>query len=149
MFASVTRLRVRSLKFLPPFLWYTLQSQRQVVRSAGFLGGRLLVDSHRTYWTLTLWDSEQAMKKFRGTGAHSRVMSRLAGWCDEAAYAHWTPEQDSVPQWKDAYQHLIAEGRLSRVEHPSADHSGRRFAEPRLRPLIGQDLRASNAKRAA
>ena len=87
--ASVTRLRVRGILYLPAFLWYTFRSQRQVIRAPGFAGGRLLVDAHWTFWTLTVWESEKAMKAFRGSGAHSQVMPRLPKWCDEAAYAHW------------------------------------------------------------
>jgi hypothetical protein len=78
MLASVTRLRVRSFRFLPGFLWRTFLSQRQVERGPGFVGGRLLVDSRWTFWTLTVWESEPAMKRFRGSGAHAKVMPQLA-----------------------------------------------------------------------
>ena len=141
MLASVTRLRVRSLRYLPAFLWQTFLSQRQVVRAPGFSGGKLLIDRRRTFWTLTLWQDERAMKAFRGSAAHGKVMPRLAEWCDEAAYAHWALEGDSVPDWQQAYKHLVAEGRLSRVAHPSHEHSARQFPEPRLKPLIGNDLK--------
>jgi hypothetical protein len=130
---------------MPSFLWHTFRSKRQVERAQGFLGGRLLVDAHRTYWTLTLWSSEQAMKKFRGAEAHAKVMPRLAHWCDEASYAHWMPVGDSVPSWDEAYEHLFADGRLSRVTKPSEDHANRRFPRPRLNPLIGQELKASKS----
>ncbi len=141
MLASVTRLRVRSLRYLPAFLWQTFLSQRQVVRAAGFSGGKLLIDRRRTFWTLTLWQDERAMKAFRGSAAHAKVMPRLAEWCDEAAYAHWTRDGDSVPDWQEAYGRLVAEGKLSRVAHPSREHSARQFPEPRLNPLIGNDLK--------
>lgn len=141
MLASVTRLRVRSLRYLPAFLWQTFLSQRQVVRAPGFSGGKLLIDRRRTFWTLTLWQDERAMKAFRGSAAHGKVMPRLAEWCDEAAYAHWALEGDSVPDWQQAYKHLVAEGRLSRVAHPSHEHSAQQFPEPRLKPLIGNDLK--------
>jgi hypothetical protein len=74
MFASVTRLRVRSLKYLPAFLWMTFRSQRQVLRATGFLGGRLLLDAKRTFWTLTVSESERAMNTFRGGGLHAQAM---------------------------------------------------------------------------
>src|SRR5437660_11599043 len=140
MFASVTRLRVRSAKFLPLFLWRTFSIQRQVMRAGGFLGGRLLVDVRLTFWTLTGWESEKAMKAFRGSDAHGAVMPLLARWCDEASYAHWHYTSAEVPTWLEAYEHLQAEGRLSRVEHPSPEHEARRFRAPRLSPLIGQSL---------
>jgi Domain of unknown function (DUF3291) len=141
MVASVTRLRVRSLRFLPAFLWRSLLSQRQVMRAPGFIGGRLLIDRELTFWTLTAWESEQAMKAFRGSGVHARVMPRLSEWCSEASYTHWTPTEETLPPWDDAYERLVAEGRLSRVAHPTKNHEDRRFPKPRLEPLIGQDLR--------
>jgi hypothetical protein len=141
MLTSVTRLRVRSMWYLPAFLWETFLSQRQAVHSSGFRGGRLLIDVSRTFWTLTVWESEREMKAFRGSQAHAKVMPRLAGWCDEAAYAHWNPNDDSVPSWQEAYEHLVQEGRLSRVAHPSPDHEARHFPRPRLQPLVGVDLK--------
>ena len=64
MFASVTRLRVRSLRYVPGFLWMTFLSQRQVVRAPEFVGGKLLIDARRTFWTLTAWGSERAGGEF-------------------------------------------------------------------------------------
>ena len=86
MFASVTRLRVRSVVYLPAFLWQTLLSQRQVLRAPGFFGGKLLIDVRRTFWTLTVWESDRTMKAFRGTGSHAKVMPHLVEWCDEASF---------------------------------------------------------------
>jgi hypothetical protein len=141
MFLSVTRLRVRSLYYLPAFLWMTLRAQRQSVGAPGFGGGRLLVDRRSTYWTLTAWEDEKAMKAFRGSGAHVRVMPKLIEWCDEAAYAHWTTADHSIPEWTEAWEHLVSEGRMSQVSHPSPDHESRRFSKPRLQPLIERKLR--------
>ncbi|HEY6369624.1 MAG TPA: DUF3291 domain-containing protein [Candidatus Sulfotelmatobacter sp.] len=141
MHASVTRLRIRALRFVPAFLWRTFLTQRQVERAPGFFGGRLLIDSGLTFWTLTVWENEQAMKAFRGSGAHARVMPRLAEWCNEAAYAHWAPTGDPIPAWGEAYERLIAEGRQSRVTHPSRNHLDRQFASPRVSPLIGVDVK--------
>lgn len=81
------------------------------------------------------------MKGFRGTAPHAKVMLRLVEWCDEAAYAHWIPNPAAMPSWLEAYEHLVDEGRLSRVAHPSAGHNARHFAKPRLKPLVGQDLK--------
>ena len=146
MLASVTRLRVRFVRYVPAFVWKTFLSQRQVVRAPGFLGGSLLLDAHRTFWTLTIWESERAMKTFRGSAPHAQVMPRLVEWCDEASYAHWTPTDASVPTWPEAYEHLVGEGRLSRVAHPSRDHDARQFAKPRLRPLIAKDLKPARSE---
>jgi Antibiotic biosynthesis monooxygenase len=149
MLVSVTRLRVRSLWFLPAFLRQTFRSNRQVANANGFRGGRLLVDRRRTFWTLTAWDDERAMKSFRGSGAHAQVMPRLFHWCDEAAYTHWPAKDDEIAEWPEAYERLVREGRLSRVEHPSADHAQRKFPEPRLKPMICQEIKPTLSKRNA
>lgn len=145
MLSSITRLRVRSIRFLPAFLWHAFQIQRQVERAAGFVGGRLLIDRKLTFWTLTVWENEKTMKQFRGTGAHVRVMSRLGNWCDEAAYAHWSQLGDAIPQWDESYEHLVKEGQLSRVEHSSKSHLDREFPRPRLSPLIGREMKAATS----
>src|SRR5882724_4756755 len=119
MFISVTRLRVRRFIYLPQFLWNTLFAKSQARKSPGFLGGRLLVDSHRTYWTLTVWESERAMKAYRGSGTHAAVMPRLVEWCDEASYTHWESPESAVPEWPEIYERFVSMGRLSRVAHPS------------------------------
>jgi len=141
MFVSVTRLRVRRLIDLPQFLWKTQFAKGQATKAPGFLGGRLLVDAHRVYWTLTAWESERAMKAYRGSGAHAGVMPRLVEWCDEAAYTHWESPDATVPDWPEAYDRLVSSGKLSRVAHPSPAHEARQFAPPRLHPLIGQQLK--------
>lgn len=141
MFASVTRLRIHSARNIPAFMWGNFLAKRQVERAPGFFGGRLLIDVNRVFWTLTGWESERSMKNFRGSGPHARGMPQLQRWCDEAAYAHWITTDAAVPSWLEAYTHLVREGRLSRVAHPSPNHNARQFAEPRLQPLIGVDLK--------
>jgi len=147
MLASVTRLRVRSVRNLPAFLWMTFLVLRQTSRTVGFLGGRILIDNLHTYWTLTAWENETAMKAFRGSGPHAGVMPKLVEWCDEAAYTHWIGADDSIPEWLEAYDHLVSDGRLSRVALPSRDHASRIFPKPRLRPLIEQNLKPAALSR--
>ena len=137
----VTRLRVRSLSFAPGFVSETLLARRQVVRATGFLGGILLIDTGSTFSTLTVWERDPAMKAFRGSGEHVGVMPRLAERRDEAAYADWSPANGSVPNGPEVHHRLVAEGRLSRVTHPSPNHEARYFAQPRLNPRIGQNLK--------
>ncbi|MBX9934186.1 MAG: hypothetical protein K2Y56_22140 [Methylobacterium sp.] len=52
-FVSVTRLRIRSWRFMPGFVADTLRSLSQTRDAAGFLHGSLLADRKRTFWTLT------------------------------------------------------------------------------------------------
>jgi heme-degrading monooxygenase HmoA len=141
MFVSVTRLRIRRLLDLPKFLWHTRSAEKQASKATGFLGGKLLVDRRRTYWTLTGWENEKAMKAYRGAGAHGAVMKRLPRWCDEAAYTHWESTDSAIPTWDEAYERLKSSGKLSRVEHPTPAHESREFPAPRLQPLVGSEIK--------
>ena len=131
MFISVTRLRIRSWRFMPLFAVHTLRSLSQVKRAEGFKEGRLLPDRDFTFWTMTAWESQDAMRQYMTTGAHKVAMPRLMRWCDEASVTHWVQEDDALPSWSDADARMRAEGRVSKVLHPSADHADLRYREPR------------------
>ena len=88
-FISITRLRVRSVRFLPFFLLYTYRSLGQVKKSSGFQGGGLLADRSWTFWTMTAWDNQESMRRFMTSGSHKAAMPKLLDWCDEASVVHW------------------------------------------------------------
>jgi heme-degrading monooxygenase HmoA len=142
MFVSVTRLRVRSIVYLPQFLWYTFTIERQTERAPGLIGVRLLVDFKRTYWTLTSWESEKAMKAFRGAAPHSKAMKKLPEWCDEAAYTHWTEDAPRLPDWTEAYERFIHHAKLSKVQHPSEAHQRLELRQPNLNSRLRRDFAA-------
>ena len=39
------------------------------------------------------------MKTFRGNSPHREAMQKLAGWCDEASFAHWEQDSTAWPSW--------------------------------------------------
>lgn len=134
-FVSITRLRLRSARFLPAFLVHVLLTLRQTRAAEGFLGGSLLADRRRAYWTMTLWTDAAAMRANMAGGAHRRAMPRLFGWCDEASVVHW--QTDTPPDWPEADRRMRSEGRPSRVRHPTPDHAARTYAAPRIaRPVV-------------
>ncbi len=130
-FFSVTRLRIRSSRFLPLFLVHMLTTLRQVKRAHGFQRGRLLADRHWTFWTLTAWDSQESMRLYMITGSHKKVMPRLLDWCDEASVAHWAQQEDDLPTWDRADQRMREIGRPSKVKHPSPRHASLTYDVPR------------------
>ena len=130
-FVSVTRLRLRSVRFLPGFLLHALRAQRQVRQASGFLGGALLPDRRRTFWTMTVWDSADSMRSYMLSGAHKQAMPKLVHWCDEASVAHWEQGDPVMPDWREAENRMRQTGRISKVRHPSADHAAMAFAPPR------------------
>ena len=130
-FISVTRLRVRAAWFLPAFLFWAQRSARQARRSAGNLGVALTRDSHGAFWTKSAWKDEDSMRAFMFAEPHRRAMPKLAHWCDEASVVHWTQESATLPDWQEAHRRMVAEGRKSRVKHPSAEHEKFEIAPPK------------------
>ena len=129
---SITRLRVRSWRFLPSFALQTFRIAFQAARADGVLKVSLLRDSN-TYWTSTSWASEAAMKAFMHAAPHGPTMRSLLEWCDEAALVHWTQDGPELPDWSDAHRRLEKEGRPSKVNHPSPAHKAHKFPVPTVR----------------
>ncbi|MGC2401823.1 MAG: DUF3291 domain-containing protein [Acidobacteriaceae bacterium] len=131
VFVSLTRLKIRSFRFVPLFAVDALRSVVQVRKSSGFRGGALLTDRDWTFWTMTTWDSQENMRAFMNSGAHKHAMPHLLNWCDEASVAHWTQGDASLPSWTEASEKMRQFGRPSKVRNPSPQHANLDFRAPR------------------
>ena len=112
-FVSLTRLRIRSIRYLPFFAIHTFRSLRQVRKAPGFQTGALLNDRSWTFWTMTAWDGQESMRQFTSTGSHKQAMPRLLNWCDEASVTHWEQDGSTLPSWEEADQRMRETGRVS------------------------------------
>lgn len=142
-FVSITRLRIRAIRFLPLFMLQTMQALKQVKKAPGFVGGSLLADRKWTFWTMTVWESEASMRAYMMGGAHRAAMPHLVGWCDEASVVHWDQPDDEMPSWPDADGKMRTDGRPSRVRHPSEGHASLNYAAPRF--SAAGPIRSANA----
>lgn len=136
IFVSLTRLRIRSVLFLPFFALHAISTMRQIKKASGFQDGAVLNDRERTFWTMTAWDTMTSMRQFMNSGAHKRVMPHLLHWCDEASVAHWEQADSVLSTWTVAAQRMRAEGRPSKVLHPSPRHATLEFREPRTARVV-------------
>lgn len=105
----------------------------QARRTEGNLQTLTIKDRGLTFWTITVWRNQEAMRAFRNSGSHKAAMPKLSEWCDEATYIHWEQEPDSAPDLKNAYERLVSQGVVSRVKYPSSNHAARTFPVP-IRP---------------
>jgi hypothetical protein len=137
-FVSVTRLELRSLRYLPALIWDTYAIRRQASRSPGFIAGTLPAEPLRTFWTLTVWEDKASMLRFRNSDQHLRSMPRLLRWCDEASYAHWEQAERSLPSLAEAHARLLASGVRSKTLKP--DRGTGRLASDAL-PRPGPSIR--------
>lgn len=130
MFVSVTRIALRSYLYWLPFAWDALRSAHRARRAPGFLGGRLMGDGRKVFWTVTSWSDEASMRAFRNAGVHLAAMRRLPGWCAEASHTHWEQDATELPDARESHRRVRDEGRLSKVCQPSPAHAAGRTAEP-------------------
>ena len=138
-FISITRLRVRSWRFLPSFFVQAVLAARQARAAVGNLGVSVLREAGNVFWTRTLWDSESAMRSYMLAGPHRRAMPTLLEWCDEAAVAHWSREWPQPPDWQESHRQLMTIGRASKVRLPS--EAQRQYQIPAPQVLRGKELR--------
>jgi hypothetical protein len=131
-FISVTRLRVRSVRFLPLFVLFAFRSLRQVKTAAGFQNGGLLADRNLTFWTMTAWDNQGSMRRYMTAGSHKEAMPRLLDWCDEASVVHWDQPEAALPAWTEADERMRANGHASKVRNPSPQHATLSYRAPRV-----------------
>ncbi len=113
MFISITRLRLRLWFFLPSFFIASSGIVKQAKEAAGFVEGATFLDRKLTFWTVTLWREDAAMKAFRGQGAHKESMPKFANWCDEGSVAHWESEEGLLPDLGEINRQMKALGRPS------------------------------------
>ena len=134
-FVSVTRLRIRSVRFLPQFLLAASRSRTQLRAAAGFLEGRLMLELPFAFWTASVWDTRESMRAFRNAPPHLQAMRELPRWCDEASYVHWEQSDAAMPSIDVSHARLDGEGKLSKVHHPTAAHAaGRTVSDKKPRP---------------
>ncbi|HWU73754.1 MAG TPA: antibiotic biosynthesis monooxygenase [Sphingomonas sp.] len=106
---SVTRFRLKSIRFLPLFLLHANRAIDQVRSAEGFLGSALRRDPGRVFWTLSVWTSEGALHAYVTSGAHRGAMPRLNDWGIEVASARWQQEGATLPTWSVASARLGTE----------------------------------------
>ncbi len=125
---SITRLRVRSIFYMPLFMLHAMRTMTQAQKAEGVLGVETRFEKNNVVWTKTVWTDEAQMKKYRGSGAHQIAMRLLSEICSEAAYTRWQQETPAMPTWEEAHQRVLHAGKLSKVKHPSPLHAAGKTA---------------------
>jgi heme-degrading monooxygenase HmoA len=100
----LTYLPLRRFRTLPAFFRLTLAVQRQLAGTAGLVGYTLRARPFsRRFWTLSVWDSEDALKRFVVAQPHRDTMRRLGGKMGETYFTRWPLRgSDLPPSWEDA-----------------------------------------------
>lgn len=125
---SITRLRVRSIFYMPLFMLHAMRTMTQAQKADGVQGVETRFEKNNVVWTKTIWADEAKMKEYRGSGAHQIAMRILSEICNEAAVVRWQQADVELPTWEEAHQRILSDGKLSKVKHPSALQAAGRTA---------------------
>ncbi|MGW7492775.1 DUF3291 domain-containing protein [Streptomyces luteogriseus] len=106
VFAS--RFETRTLWGALRFLAGTPAVWRQVRRSPGVYGATLKAKPlRRTFWTLSAWESKDALHAFVRAGAHGPSSRGLAPQMKDSAFTTWQVSSDELPLlWSEAFRRL-------------------------------------------
>ncbi|MFC8085513.1 DUF3291 domain-containing protein [Streptomyces sp. NPDC057340] len=106
VFASCfeTRTLWGALKFLvhTPGVW------RQIGSAPGAYGASLKAEPFkRTFWTLSAWESPEALKTFARSGPHAPASRGLSAQMRDAKFASWPASSDELPvSWTEVRKRL-------------------------------------------
>ncbi|GAA2291307.1 DUF3291 domain-containing protein [Streptomyces kunmingensis] len=102
VFAS--RFETRTLWGALKFFLRTPTVWRQVSRAPGAYGATLKAEPFkRTFWTLSAWESPEALKAFAASTPHGPTAAGLRGQMRDVTYRTWRTSTDELPvDWKDA-----------------------------------------------
>jgi heme-degrading monooxygenase HmoA len=102
--ALLSYLPLKSYWRVPPFIFYTAQVMKQLASARGLLGYSLLARPvSKRFWTLSAWESENALGAFVQHPPHQRIMTALTPHMDETKFVRWTVKGSQLPlRWDDA-----------------------------------------------
>ncbi|MEG3631740.1 DUF3291 domain-containing protein [Streptomyces poriticola] len=106
VFAS--RFETRTLWGALKFLLRTPGVWRQVGHAPGAYGATLKAEPFkRTFWTLSAWESPEALGDFARSGPHAPTSRGLAPQMLDARFTTWASSSDDLPvSWAEAQRRL-------------------------------------------
>lgn len=106
------KVTITSLTLKSPFKFFALASYAMNIMKQ--LKSTNCVDMKKTgvwtkHYTMSLWQSEDDLKTFSGSGAHLEAMKKGRKIASEIATL--TIDAENLPTWKEAKQRLASEGK--------------------------------------
>lgn len=107
-FVMASRLEVRSLKDVPRFFLKSLAAWKQVSGAPGAYGASLIAEPFkRTFWTLSAWESKEALYTYAKTEPHRSIMNGLRSTMKDSVFTFWQVPANGLPiDWSDARRRL-------------------------------------------
>lgn len=108
---------ITSLKLKTPLQFFALSlNALRITRQLKTT--RFVAFKSRGFWTMhytmSLWETKEAMKEFARSGAHLEAMKNSVAIAKEIQTL--TVEATSLPSWKEAKEMLLQEGKVFRYD---------------------------------
>jgi hypothetical protein len=129
---SVTRFRLRSIRFVPFFVLHANRTIAQIRKADGFVAGTVQRDAYLAFWTVTVWRDEHAMRASGASGAHRKAMPHLADWPTRRAWGTGGSPAATCPSGWKRFVACARKGAPLTLRHPVPNHPEQRFAEPQM-----------------
>lgn len=104
---QVSRLELKRARDVPSFLFAALRIRHITLRSSGAVGVSIRAEPfRRIFWTLSAWESEDAIREFVRSDYHRSVMAKYRDRMIGAHFHTWS-EVDSTMRrvsWDDAHR---------------------------------------------
>ena len=126
----VTRLRLKDPALLDEFFTDAVAAIEQAQKSDGNLGADALADAGNAWWSVSAWTGRDPMQAFVGKQPHQAIQGRLDHYCDEATFVDWDQDSPGLPDWQTSWRHLVADGKVAQLTHPSDANQTRAFPPP-------------------
>lgn len=102
--ALLSYLPLRSYGSVLPFIYYTMQIIKQIDSAPGSVGYSLLArPMEKKFWTLSAWETEDALQAFVQQPPHMRIMVALSPHMKKTDFLRWAVRGSKLPlNWDDA-----------------------------------------------
>ena len=107
VYVSITGLRIDSLRYLLCFWWHAFRSMAQAKRSEGIVSAEAKT-INGIHHTMTIWESETAMRRFLYRGTHRRAVKAFPEIASGKTFGFWT---DHPPGWDQVHRIWREHGR--------------------------------------
>lgn len=97
---SLGRIRLKPGASQLRFLWHTVSATLQARLASGNVHVSTQGEGGVTYWSMSVWDSKDAMLRYRNSGSHRRAMRASRALAERVDFRHW--EADAIPDWAEA-----------------------------------------------
>ena len=97
--ALLSYLPLNKWRAIPKFMRYTYRIRRQLATSEGLIGYSLDANvQSREFWTLSVWEDEESLRRFAQRTPHGRVMTDLLSDMGQTLFFPFRVDDSSIPE---------------------------------------------------